>query len=777
MASTTVVWTALPAGAGDGQPGSPCSCRRASTPGDPAVLASFPPLADWPAVVGGAEYAVRLADGTTFEASRVDPPDGLDSPLWAALFRRSCASGRTRQSTGPATPSSPIPCRRCRRSCTRRTAGSASSAVLRPVAADPPGALRKRRGQAGGGYLDLLSDPQAERAAREDMRQHPPRPVRPAAAAARFWAFHHQPLRRAPSSNLNGADAPDFADYVDVHQAIAALQSYPALLRAVGLVVDLDVPGRRGAARRGTVAVDVTAPRRAGLGGEDDRVRTQRRPRSQPHPTRPPSAPPGARRRRVRRARPRGVRVRARRRRRRGLQRGTAADVAARRHRGRRPARRGGAARAALRGHLAGARRAPRADALFERAKALEAGLAGAGTRSSSRTSSAASGSMSGTTAPEPGTVCWAGTAPTSADAPDGGQLISPFRRRGSDRAGRHDDGGEAGRGAAPRRRPVPARGDRPVGRLEPGGAAPGPARQPQCRPAPCPRGRRHRRPGADGGPADDVVPARARTGADGSVPDDDAGSLPQLRFGRRYRLRLRAVDLAGNILPVTDPGDAHACRLYGAAPYLRYEPSPPRPSCCATTCPGVHGETLHRVVLRSANTDPSLDGAVAAPPVERHLAPPRTSVQGAELHGALDDQATAGCAATRRCSPRSRPGTVLSCRATTPRWRRRTSSYRRGCRTRRARRRPPRPSRRPPRHRIRRRGDRAPGPGAVPAILRGAGRRTAVPRRARRPGALRPGSLARGTGVPARVRRPGRAGSPQRPACRCPPGTRRPAR
>src|SRR4051794_6141040 len=88
MASTVVVWTALPAGtSGGGLRISLLASPRLDPEGDPDVLGSFPLLADWPAVVGAAQYAVRLADGTTLEASRVNPPDRLDSALWAALFR------------------------------------------------------------------------------------------------------------------------------------------------------------------------------------------------------------------------------------------------------------------------------------------------------------------------------------------------------------------------------------------------------------------------------------------------------------------------------------------------------------------------------------------------------------------------------------------------------------------------------------------------------------------------------------------------------------------
>ena len=58
------------------------------------------------------------------------------------------------------------------------------------------------------------------------------------------------------------------------------------------------------------------------------------------------------------------------------------------------------------------------------------------------------------------------------------------------------------------------------------------------------------------------------------------AASLPSLRFGRRYRLRLRPVDLAGNSLDYDD-AVADLLTMVGLAipldpqglPYLRFEP------------------------------------------------------------------------------------------------------------------------------------------------------------------------------------------------------------
>lgn len=125
-------------------------------------------------------------------------------------------------------------------------------------------------------------------------------------------------------------------------------------------------------------------------------------------------------------------------------------------------------------------------------------------------------------------------------------------------------------------------------------------------------------------------------------------GSLPSLRFGRSYRIRARAVDMAGNGLPFReDELDDH---FTPERRYLRYEPvaSP----VVMRRHPDTEGESLERMVIRS---DLGISAAeyVAQPHVvgatsgatytytedsQRHLAPPKAAVQTVELHGKLDE-------------------------------------------------------------------------------------------------------------------------------------------
>ncbi|MBB3753778.1 hypothetical protein FHT44_006300 [Mycolicibacterium sp. BK634] len=122
--------------------------------------------------------------------------------------------------------------------------------------------------------------------------------------------------------------------------------------------------------------------------------------------------------------------------------------------------------------------------------------------------------------------------------------------------------------------------------------------------------------------------------------------TLPALRFGRRYRLRARVVDVAGNSLSLDDPLTDRLADRFALPPaddglaYLRYEPIP-APQLVRRDDDAItgNGSTLDRLVIRTFNDDPSLDGA---PPVltgsDRHICPPRTSVEMAERHGMLDD-------------------------------------------------------------------------------------------------------------------------------------------
>ena len=159
--------------------------------------------------------------------------------------------------------------------------------------------------------------------------------------------------------------------------------------------------------------------------------------------------------------------------------------------------------------------------------------------------------------------------------------------------------------------------------------------------------------------PAQDVTPLPLDVRF--SAPE---GTLPRLRFGRSYGLRLRAVDLAGNSLTLPE-ADSLTGLLSNLAlpgiypmipggrliPYRRFEPVPP-PELVARRRFG-EGEGLERLVIRSdfdissadypaafANAYPDAqlnNGDAYVPFCDRFIAAPKASLQLVEMHGMFD--------------------------------------------------------------------------------------------------------------------------------------------
>jgi hypothetical protein len=106
-----------------------------------------------------------------------------------------------------------------------------------------------------------------------------------------------------------------------------------------------------------------------------------------------------------------------------------------------------------------------------------------------------------------------------------------------------------------------------------------------------------------------------------------EPGSLTPLRYGRRYRLRGRTVFLGGISAP---PTLADTSQATPERAYLRTEAvsSPTLVHRIRNT----EGESLTRLVVRSTGDGQPIDGIS-----ERHVAPPKSSVELAEWHGAFD--------------------------------------------------------------------------------------------------------------------------------------------
>jgi len=120
-------------------------------------------------------------------------------------------------------------------------------------------------------------------------------------------------------------------------------------------------------------------------------------------------------------------------------------------------------------------------------------------------------------------------------------------------------------------------------------------------------------------------------------------GTLPLLRYGRQYRLRVRAVDLAGNGRPLGDPADADLTGASDPVPYWRHQPVP-YPAVVPRALPNdALGEANETLVLRSAAGVLATDYAAAEslpPSDERHVLAPRATVELVERHGRLKSPA-----------------------------------------------------------------------------------------------------------------------------------------
>jgi hypothetical protein len=126
-------------------------------------------------------------------------------------------------------------------------------------------------------------------------------------------------------------------------------------------------------------------------------------------------------------------------------------------------------------------------------------------------------------------------------------------------------------------------------------------------------------------------------------------GSLPSLRFGRGYQLRARVADAAGGGLRHDDPAAARDAT--DTVVYRRHEPvPPPRMPPPADLSPGAR---VDRLVVRSDRgvTAAQLEAQDPRYPAtdERPLLPPPTTVALAEQHGRLDGADAATLALAQR--------------------------------------------------------------------------------------------------------------------------------
>ncbi len=127
--------------------------------------------------------------------------------------------------------------------------------------------------------------------------------------------------------------------------------------------------------------------------------------------------------------------------------------------------------------------------------------------------------------------------------------------------------------------------------------------------------------------------------------PMIEKGSLPMLRFGKKYSIKIRTVDMAGNSVDLeTKPEDA-AAAVVSNIRYMRYEPVEVPALVLGT--PIKDGESAEVIVIRSnegstvaqyeSNNIDSKHTSAFNELAIRHVKPPRSSVEVATQHSILD--------------------------------------------------------------------------------------------------------------------------------------------
>ena len=159
----------------------------------------------------------------------------------------------------------------------------------------------------------------------------------------------------------------------------------------------------------------------------------------------------------------------------------------------------------------------------------------------------------------------------------------------------------------------------------------------------------------SDDDPATQPVPDRNEALPDGvplEITFRTAGGLPRLRVGGAYRLRARAVDLAGDgptlaeadvvldgLAAAGEPVPTAPGEREGPLEFTRFEPlhAPP----VVLRRPITEGESVEHVVVRSDHDVSAGEYAAANggdPDAERHIVPSKVAVQDAELLRCFDE-------------------------------------------------------------------------------------------------------------------------------------------
>lgn len=124
-------------------------------------------------------------------------------------------------------------------------------------------------------------------------------------------------------------------------------------------------------------------------------------------------------------------------------------------------------------------------------------------------------------------------------------------------------------------------------------------------------------------------------------TPSVEKGTLPMLRFGKKYAIKIRTVDIAGNSVDHNFTPENAAQAVVNNIRYMRYEPADTPFILLGNKMKD--GESSEMMVIRSNENisvedyENTIGGNKYIPIAVRHVKPPRCTVERATTHGMFD--------------------------------------------------------------------------------------------------------------------------------------------
>ena len=233
MSVTKLVWIALPNGIRADRQAARISGYLAPSLVSAAgtTVAQFPLFSNWPVTAAGLQFQVSFDGGDSWSAplsAVYSSNNQLDPSLWSAIFGGSVSVGQHEPLT-------------LKRNISSYDAGAVYSTLHQIYIPDPselpPANVPNRVSRVASALLPATAAATPE-----------------GQAYSRFLEFHKPPARPRLQPSAD-AKASTNSDALDFHSATSALSRYPAAMRALGLVFDLELPLPDGVEAAGAIRV------------------------------------------------------------------------------------------------------------------------------------------------------------------------------------------------------------------------------------------------------------------------------------------------------------------------------------------------------------------------------------------------------------------------------------------------------------------------------------------------------------------------------------------